>query len=385
MSKNKTIEEINDKIARGEAVIITAEDASRMATEKSPSEIAKKVDVVTTATFGPMCSSGMFMNFGHSNPPIRMEKVTLNNVPVHSGVAAVDVYIGATEVSPFNDKYGGAHVIEDLITGKDVKLKASAKGTDCYPETEIETLINRDSVNEMFMFNPRNAYQNYPCAVNTSGKMIYTYMGSLLPNLGNANYSTSGELSPLLNDPDFRTIGIGTRIFFGGTQGFIAWNGTQFKTTGPRNDFGIPETNSATLAVVGDAKKMSAEFIKAAYFEKYGVSIFIGIGIPIPVIDEDMARAVSIRNSQIHTMVCDYSKPDHPAIAKVNYEELFSGKISLNGKNIRTASMSSLVKARTIANQLKEAIAKKEFYLTQPVEMFPRNTKLNSLERRLEK
>lgn len=379
---SKTIAEINEKIARGEAVVVTAEEVSRMALEKSTSEIAKKVDVVTTATFGPMCSSGMFMNFGHSNPPIRMEKVTLNNVPVHSGIAAVDVYVGATEVSPFNEKYGGANVIEDLIVGKDVKLKASAKGTDCYPETEIETLINKENINEMFMFNPRNAYQNYPCAVNTSGKIIFTYMGSLLPNLGNANFSTSGELSPLLNDPDFRTIGIGTRIFLGGTQGYIAWNGTQFKTTGPRNEHGIPETNSATLAVIGDAKRMSSDFIKAAYFEKYGVSIFIGIGVPVPVLDEDVARSVSIRNEQITTTVCDYSKPDHPAIGKVNYAELFSGKINFNGRKIRTASLSSLVKARIIASRLKSSIENKEFYLTAPVQIFPENTSLNSLERR---
>lgn len=382
-SMSKSIEEINEKIARGEAVVITAEEASKMALEKDPVEIAKKVDVVTTATFGPMCSSGLFMNFGHTNPPIRMEKVSLNNVPVHSGIAAVDVYVGATEVSPFNEKYGGAHVIEDLIAGKDVKLRASAKGTDCYPETEVETLINKESINEMFMFNPRNAYQNYPCAVNTSGKMIFTYMGSLLPNLGNATFSTSGELSPLLNDPDFRTIGIGTRIFFGGTQGFIAWNGTQFRTTGPRNEYGIPEANSGTLAVIGDAKAMSTDFIKAAYFEKYGVSIFIGIGIPIPVLDEEVAKSVSIRNEQITTLVCDYSKPDHPVIGKVNYAELFSGKINFNGRKVRTASLSSVLKARIIADKLKLSIKKKEFFLTDPVQKFPENTRLNSLERRL--
>ncbi|MFW5645153.1 MAG: homocysteine biosynthesis protein [Bacteroidota bacterium] len=382
MSKSKTIEEINEKISRGEAVVITAEEASAMGREATPEEIVRKVDVVTTATFGPMCSSGMFINFGHSNPPIRMEKVSLNNVPVHSGIAAVDSYIGATEVNPFNEKYGGAHVIEELIAGKDVKLKASAKGTDCYPETEVETLINREDVNEMFLFNPRNAYQNYPCAVNTSDKMIYTYMGSLLPRMGNATFSTSGELSPLLNDPYLRTIGIGTRIFLGGAQGFVAWNGTQYKTSAPRNEFGIPESNSATLSVIGNAKEMSPEYIKAAYFEKYGVSIFIGIGIPIPVIDEDMARAVSIRNDQITTTVTDYSKPDHPAIGKVNYDELFSGMIALKGNKVRTAPMSSMWKARNIADLLKKFIQQKQFYLTTAVQSFPQNTTLNSLERR---
>jgi len=382
MSKNKSLEEINSKISRGEAVVLTAEEVSAMSKEASPEEILEKVDVVTTATFGPMCSSGMFVNLGHSDPPIRMEKVSLNNVPVHSGIAAVDVYIGATEENPFNEKYGGANVIEDLIAGKDVKLKASAKGTDCYPETEIETMINKDSVNEMIMFNPRNSYQNYPCAINTSGKIINTYMGSLLPYMGSATFSTSGELSPLLNDPEMRTIGIGTRIFLGGAQGYVSWNGTQFKTTGEKNEHGIPLGNSATLAVIGNAKEMSTEFIKSAYFEKYGVSIFIGIGIPIPILDIEMAKAVSIRNSQINTNICDYSKPDHPVIGTTDYESLFSGNIKLDGKNIKTASMSSVYKARIIAEELKEWINKGEFFLSNPVSLFPTNTSLNKLERR---
>lgn len=385
MAVKKTFEEINSLISRGEAVVLTAEEVSEMGRTHSPEEIAKKVDVVTTATFGPMCSSGMFVNLGHSDPPIRMEKVTLNNVPVHSGIAAVDVYIGATEVNPFNDQYGGAHIIEDLIAGKDVRLKASAKGTDCYPETEVETIINRDTVNEMYMFNPRNAYQNYPCAVNSSGKIIYTYMGSLLPNIGNATFSTSGELSPLLNDPEMRTIGIGTRIFLGGANGFVAWNGTQFKTTGPVNEHGIPKTNSATLAVIGDARDMSPEYIKAAYFEKYGVSIFIGIGVPIPVLDADIAKAVSIRNEQITTMICDYSKPGHPELGETDYQSLYSGSIKLGGKKIRTASMSSLKKAREIASQLKDRISEGKFLLSEPVGKFPENTSLNSLKRREQK
>jgi uncharacterized protein (DUF39 family) len=383
MNLNKSFEEINEKILSGKAVVVTAEEVSKMSKELSPREIVKKVDVVTTATFGPMCSSGMFVNVGHSDPPIRMEKVSLNNVPVHSGIAAVDVYIGATENNPFDEKYGGAHVIEDLIAGKEVKLKASAKGTDCYPEKEIETLINKNSVNEMIMFNPRNAYQNYPCAVNSSGRIIYTYMGSLLPNLGNATFSTSGELSPLLNDPDLRTIGIGTRIFLCGATGYVSWYGTQFKTTSKRNEYGIPETNSATLAVIGNGKEMNPEYVKAAYFEKYGVSIFIGIGIPIPVLDEEMAKAVSIRNEQITATVCDYAKPDHPAIGRTNYRELFTGEIILNGQRIRTAPLSSIPKARKIATELGNRIREGSFLLTKPLEAFPSGTRLNKLERKL--
>jgi uncharacterized protein (DUF39 family) len=380
MPVTKSIQEINERIRKGEAVVLTAEEVSEMGRSLSPAEVTRKVDVVTTATFGPMCSSGMFINVGHSTPPIRMERATLNGVPVFTGIAAVDLYIGATENHPEIPSYGGAHIIEELIAGKDVELVAHAKGTDCYPRRDIITTINRDNINEMVMFNPRNAYQNYPTAVNTSNRIKYTYMGSLLPRLGNANYSTSGELSPLLNDPEMRTIGLGTRIFLGGTTGYVSWYGTQFRTDSEVNAHGIPVSNAATLSVIGDARKMSTSFIRAAYYEKYGVSMFVGIGVPIPVVDEEMAARVMIRNDQITTRILDYGDPDHPELGRVNYDRLISGEIELMGKKIKTASLSSIYKAREIAGILKRQILEGEFLLSEPLESFPAGKGLRSLE-----
>jgi uncharacterized protein (DUF39 family) len=309
-----------------------------------------------------------------------MESATLNGVPVFTGIAAVDLYIGATENHPERPDYGGAHIIEELIDGKDVELIAHAKGTDCYPRRDIRTTINRDQINEMTMFNPRNAYQNYPAAVNGSNRIKYTYMGSLLPRMGNANYSTSGELSPLLNDPEMRTIGLGTRIFLGGTTGYVSWFGTQYRSNAERNDHGVPISNGATLSVIGNARNMSTSFIKAAYYEKYGVSIFVGIGIPIPVLDEDMAARVMIRNDQITTRVLDYGHPDHPEVGRINYAQLMSGEIEFNGKMIRTSSLSSLYKARKIADILKKQVSGGTFLLTEPLERFPAGKGLNPLE-----
>jgi uncharacterized protein (DUF39 family) len=383
MSKKRSIEEINDKIRKGKAVVLTAEQVSAMGKEMTPAEVMSRVDVVTTATFGPMCSSGVFINFGHTTPPMRMERLTLNNVPAYGGIAAVDAYLGATETAMPHDIYGGAHVIEDLIAGKDVLLQATAKGTDCYPRTEIKTLVNKNSINEFIMFNPRNAYQNYNVAVNSTPKIRFTYMGTLLPSFGNANFSTSGELSPLLNDPEMRTIGIGTRIFMGGTTGYVAWNGTQFNTGKPLNENGIPVGNAATLSLIGDAKQMSTRFIRAAYFEKYGVSMFVGIGIPIPIIDEDIASRVLIRNSQIETNIIDYGSGNFEVLGRIDYEKLFSGKITLKGKKIRTAPLSSVKVAREIADLLKKEVAEGRFFLTEPVALFSKTAGLNKLEIRI--
>ena len=386
MSTQKSYEEINKRIRKGQAVVLTAEEVSKMAQEQGVAAVARKVDVVTTGTFGPMCSSGAFLNFGHSEPPIKMKRVWLNDVPAYAGIAAVDAYIGATEVADNDEHYGGAHVIEDLIAGKKIHLRATAPGTDCYPRRSIDTWVTKDDLNECFLFNPRNAYQNYGAATNTSERILYTYMGMLLPRCGNVTYSTAGELSPLLNDPYLRTIGLGTRIFLGGTEGYIAWNGTQHNPSRPRNDCGIPTGGAATLSLVGDLKAMSPEFIRAAVFEKYGISLSVGVGIPIPVLDEDVARAVSVTNADIETSLFDYSVPsrNRPALGTYTYAQLRSGSISFKGRSLRTAPMSSLPKARQIAGQLKDWIAAGRFEVSRPVAPLPETAKLNSLEIRKE-
>jgi len=383
MSVKKSFEEINEKIKNGTVVVVTAEEVIDVVKEKGIKEATKYVDVVTTATFGPMCSSGAFLNFGHAEPPIRMAEIELNNVTAYAGLAAVDAYIGATE--PSKDRgmeYGGAHVICDLIDGKKVHLKAKSYGTDCYPRKEIDTYITKDTINEAYLFNPRNCYQNYNAAINTSDRTLYTYMGILQPHMGNINYSTSGELSPLLNDPYLRTIGIGTKIFLAGTVGYVAWQGTQFLNDVPRSELGIPFSPAATLAVIGDLKQMSTEFIKPAVFEKYGTSLYVGIGIPIPVLDEDLMFNLSIENKDIFTNIIDYSVPhrSRPSLGKVSYAELRSGTVTLQGKKIPTAPLSSLSKARQIAATLKDWIRNNKFTLQEPIKTFDKVAKLKTLE-----
>lgn len=375
----KSYHEINEKIKNGSVVVLTAEEVSELAKTCSPKEIAERVDVVTTATFGAMCSSGAFINFGHANPPIRMEKIELNGIPVSEALAAVDTYIGATAAHPTNAIYGGAHLIEDFVNGKDILLEAWGKGTDCYPRKHIKTIINKESVNEAYLYNPRNAYQNYNVATNSTNTIKYTYMGTLLPKLQNASYSTAGELSPLINDPQCRTIGLGTRIFLGGGIGYVTWHGTQFNTTKENNAFGIPIGNARTIAVTGDLKQMSSEFLRGAHYEKYGNSLFVGIGIPIPILDEEMAQRVSIRNEQIETTIIDYGNGNQ-VVGKTNYAELRSGQIDINGKKVRTAPVASLAKARQIANILKEWIQNGEFILTEPVVAFPKHSEVKSLK-----
>ncbi len=379
----KTFDEINEKIKSGQAVVVTAEEMIGIVGEKGVRAAARDVDVVTTGTFAPMCSSGVFINFGHSDPPIRMCKIRLNDVPAYGGIAAVDTYIGAAEPSEICGlEYGGAHVIEDLIAGKDIRLHAESYGTDCYPRREIKTWINKQNINQAFMFNPRNAYQNYAAAANTSDRILYTYMGTLLPQLGNVTYSTAGQLSPLLNDPYYRTTGVGTRVFIGGAQGYVAWEGTQHNPAQKRGDNGVPLGPAGTLSLIGDIKKMSTRYIRAGTFEKYGVTLFVGIGVPIPVLDEDMAAKTAVMDRDIYTNIMDYSvsKGPRPVLKRVSYEELRSGSVEIGGRKILSAPISSIRMAREIAGRLRQDITDGQFLLSEPVCGLPTGGAINKLE-----
>ncbi|MDP2921105.1 MAG: homocysteine biosynthesis protein [Candidatus Omnitrophota bacterium] len=382
----KTIKEINEKIKQGKAVVVTAEEIIGLVEKDGLKKTAERVDVVTTGTFGPMCSSGAYFNIGHSKPRIKLGggHVTVNDVPVYSGFAAVDLYLGATampdddprnKVYPGEFKYGGAHVIEELVAGKDVALRATAYGTDCYPRKKLDTLINIKDLNEAVLFNIRNVYQNYNCAVNLSDRMIYTYMGALRPKLGNAYYCSAGQLSPLLNDPHYKTIGIGSKIFLGGGIGYVAWQGTQHSPTVKRKDTGIPQAPAGTLAVIGDLKQMTPKHLVGTTFQGYGVTLTVGIGVPIPILNEEICKFTAVKDEDIWTQIIDYSEA-YPncipgSLGEVNYAQLKSGEITVKGKKVPTGALSSYSKAVEIAEELKGWIQKGDFLLTEPVAPIP--------------
>jgi uncharacterized protein (DUF39 family) len=380
----KTIEEINERIRKKKACVLTAEEIIPLVEEKGYTQAAREVDVVTTGTFSPMCSSGAFLNFGHSKPRMKIQKAWLNGVAAYGGLAACDVYIGATEIPdddpankihPGRFSYGGGHVIEDLIAGREVSLKALSYGTDCYPRRDLETSVRLADLNQAYLTNPRNAYQNYNVAVNLSNRVIYTYLGILQPKMGNANYSSAGQLSPLLNDPYLRTIGIGTKIFLGGGIGYVFWEGTQHNPIVPRSEGGVPLEGAGTLSITGDMKTMSNRYIRGVSMLGYGASLAVGIGVPIPIIDEEMVKFVSVKDDELYAPVVDYSDAypnrEGSIITSVSYGELKSGEVTIRGRKVSTGSLSSYPMAVEIAETLKKWIEKGRFLLTQKVASLP--------------
>jgi len=391
-SAMKTYEQINDRIESGKAVVLTADEIIDYVDEKGVETAANEVDVVTTATFGPMCSSGCFLNFGHSKPKIRMSEAWVEDVLVYTGVAAVDVYLGATQLRhadpanmyyPGEFRYGGGHVMEDLVAGKTLQLFALSYGTDCYPLREIRTYFTIHDLNQAIMVNPRNCYQNYNVAINDSDQTIHTYMGSLEPRRKNVNYCSAGQLSPLLNDPHYNTIGVGTRVWLAGARGHVYAEGTQHAGDCARTPGGVPTGGAGTLALTGDMKQMRPEFVRGVSFRGYGVSLGLGVGVPIPIQNQDILMRTCVRDRDILAPVVDYSA-DYPQntgkiICHVSYEQLRSGEIDVEGKKVKAGSLSSYHKALEIAHLLADEIRRGDFQLAEPIAPLPKTTAMKPL------
>jgi uncharacterized protein (DUF39 family) len=384
----RTIAQINDKISRQCAVVLTVEELKARVAKVGIAQTAKEVDVIATGTFEPMESSGAIINLGHTDPPIKIRRCWIDGVPAYSGFGAVDLYLGATQaveapeveesrVSVAQAKpqalRGGGHVISDLIAGKPVHLRAIGQVTDCYPRATFETTISRDTINQFYLFNPRNLYQNFIVGVNGGDRPLFTYLGSLQPRLGNAVYSNPGAISPLLNDPDLQLIGIGTRIFLGGAIGYVAWEGTQHFPLQKRLPNHTPIGPAATLALIGDAKQMDARWVRGCYFKSYGPSLMLGVGVPLPVLNEQVVANCAVQDKDLVAPVVDFSIPRRvrPTFGLVSYAQLKSGRITIDGKPVRVAPLASLAMSRQVAWELKQWIEAGSFTLTEPVAAIP--------------
>ncbi|NLF19384.1 MAG: hypothetical protein GX595_19320 [Lentisphaerae bacterium] len=389
----KTYDDINRRIEAGRAVVLTADEIIDYVDRRGLDRAAEEVDVVTTATFGAMCSSGCFLNFGQSTPRMRITEAWLDDVLIYSGLAAVDAYLGATQLR-YNDPanmnhpgdfaFGGGHVIEKLIAGEAVQLFALSYGTDEYPRRELRTWLTLKDLNQAIMVNPRNCYQNYNVATNTSSRRLFTYLGQLEPEMGNCTYSSAGQLSPLLNDPFYETIGIGSAVWLAGARGHVYAEGTQHCPTCARGPDGVPSEGAGTLALTADMKAMRPGFVRGVSLRGYGVSLALGIAIPIPILNREVLRRTTIRDRDIMAPVIDYSS-DYPqktgrTLGQVSYADLRSGEIEVAGRRLRVSSLSSYCKALECAELLRDEIARGDFLLSAPLQRLPREQGLRALE-----
>lgn len=156
-------------------------------------------------------------------------------------------------------------------------------------------------------------------------------------------------------------------------MGYVAWEGTQHFPLQKRLDNRTPIGPASTLALIGDAKQMNARWVRGCYFKEYGPSLMLGVGIPLPVLDERVVAQCAVNDEDLVAPIVDFSIPRRirPTFGLINYAQLKSGKIKVEGKMIRTAPLASIHLSRQVALELQQWITAGQFFLTEPVASIP--------------
>jgi uncharacterized protein (DUF39 family) len=156
----------------------------------------------------------------------------------------------------------------------------------------------------------------------------------------------------------------------GGGTGYVVWHGTQHNPSVKRTKKGVPVAPAGTLWVMGDLKKMSSKWLMGVSIQGYGCSLAVGLGIPIPILNEEIVQYTAVSDEELFTQIVDYGH-DYPngiskSYGQVSYAELKSGHIKFRGEDIPSVPLSSMVRAREIAGILKTWISNGKFFVGEP-------------------
>ncbi len=382
---NRTHAEINEKINAGKAQVLTAQEAKALIKEKGLEYFTNNVDVVTFASFEMHTNALVYLSFGQTDPLIYFSEAYVNNVSAYP-CGPTDIAISCVAFSDENPEYGGAHILEDIVKGKDIHLKATGRNLEVFTNKEFETWFSLKNINHGKLFLNQSVIQNNIIATNSGDKDINSPMGTLIGKLENSTYNSSSYLNPLVNDPYAELIGIGTKIWIAGSSGLIVGHGSSHNPCQKRNEYGIPVGPGITLSAVADIQSMNPKWIRGGFIKSFGPVLYIGIGIPIPVLNEKVAKYISITDDNIHSTIVDFSIPRRtkPTFGQCTYSELRTSTVMINKKPTLSAPLSSMALALEVCNELKKLILQKDFLLSEKIIPLDLDVELKKLDSRLE-
>lgn len=285
----KTISEINERLRSGDAIVMTALEFKNQVRDGRRFTV-NDVDVITTATRAIMSgtTATVVMPLPEAGRGAVLERLFINGVPCTANMAAdedsdlQDIFIsGTAESRDHHGRYGGGHLMRDLVEGKVVEVEArTTDGRDIYAEVTL------DEMPFARIYAMRNVYQNYTAFTNVKNERSYLGMPQSIfasrpiPRLKALTTSGSGELTPMANDPDGKYVRSGLKVLVNGMNGTLIGWGTR-SHAGGRN-----------LSLSADMKGMDPQFMGGAR-TSHGVEVTNGIAIPFPVVDQSVLDAIS--------------------------------------------------------------------------------------------
>ena len=308
----KEFSEILERIERSEAVVLTAEEVSRLVEDEDRSSL-EEVDVVTTATRAVMSGTYAILSFPVAEPGSfqRARNVWLNGISAQVGpcpnenLGVLDMVIFGTAHSRDRPDYGGGHLFRDLVEGKTIQVEVQTdEGGLLQAEVGLEDMPHAR------MFGSRHAFKNSSAFVNPGDQPVRTifHARGFEPHCQGATFSGCGQINPLKCDPLRETIGIGTRILLNGAEGYVLGTGTRSSRDKPN------------LSDFADMHHMTAEYM-GGFITGLGPECICSLAVPIPVTSSTILEEIARRDREIALPVNDINT--RTVIGQANYGDVW--------------------------------------------------------------
>lgn len=312
MKKNiqkKSIHDINQKIKKGEATILTAEEVTRLVMDGEEPTV-EDVDVVTTGTCGIMSGTAAIFHLPVGEPGSfkKARKITLNGVPGFPGpcpnewLGSVDLMIYGTSHSITDPQYGGGFLFKDLLRGEEIEIKV-----EDITGNIIKSTVTLNDFGTAQMIGTRFAFKNYTAFINPGPDSVSSIFNAvdMEGNLKGISFSGCGELNPLQNDPQLNSIRKGTRLLINNSEGLFISTGTRSSPEKPN------------MMITADMKDMDPHYL-GGFRTGAGPEVYNSVATAIPIMDDEILQKTFIKNEDIPLPIADI-RGRHSVLSQTNY------------------------------------------------------------------
>jgi L-aspartate semialdehyde sulfurtransferase len=311
----RSITEINQKIEKGEATVLSAEEVSQLVREGEEPK-AEDIDVITTGTCGIMSGTAAILHIPVAEPGSfkKAKRILLNGVPGFPGpcpnewLGSVDLMVYGTSHSIYDADYGGGFLLKDLVRGNEIQVEVEST----YGE-KIESTTTIDEMGTAKMLGIRMAFKNYTAFVNPTEEPISSIFHAIDMKgpYKSLSFSGCGELNPLQNDPLMKTVCLGSRVLLNGALGIVIGRGTRSSKEKPN------------MMITADMKGMDPHYL-GGFKTSAGPEIFDSVALAIPVLNDDILKQTYIKNEDIKLPVADI-RGRHSVLGYTNYGTTWNG------------------------------------------------------------
>ncbi|HMK53953.1 MAG TPA: methanogenesis marker 16 metalloprotein [Methanobacteriaceae archaeon] len=305
----RSVEDIQKKIKKGEATILTAEEVTKMVLdgdEPTPND----VDVITTGTCGIMSGTAAIFHLpvAEAGSFKKAKSILLNGVPGFPGpcpnewLGSVDLMVYGTAHSTNDPQYGGGFLFKDLIKGKDIEVEVEVLNGNT-----ITSTVTMDDFQTAQMVGTRFAFKNYTAFVNPTSQPISSIFNAIDMDgpFKGISFSGCGELNPLQNDPELNTLKRGAKVLLNSSEGIFVGPGTRSSPEKPN------------MMLTADMHEMDPHYL-GGFLTGAGPEVYNSVATAIPVLDDSILKKTFIKNEDIQLPIADI-RGRHSVLSATDY------------------------------------------------------------------